>query len=168
VYQELFSVIGTIYNGTAPLIGLGTFRLPDLRGRFALGRDNMDNNLSVPAQTGGFRDAGGGTAGRVSNASSISAAAGSATKEILLANIPDHEHSLVADNRQFSAIRNDLASIPGSTVGLGPNVPSAARYLNSSGPIKKPSPEFQFSQPIDVMNPYLTLNYIISAGRRTI
>jgi microcystin-dependent protein len=168
VYQELFSVIGTIYNGTAPLIGLGTFRLPDLRGRFALGRDNMDNNLSVPAQTGGFRDAGGGTAGRVSNASSISAAAGSATKEILLANIPDHEHSLVADNRQFSAIRNDLASIPGSTVGLGPNVPSAARYLNSSGPIKKPSPEFQFSQPIDVMNPYLTLNYIISAGIRRI
>jgi len=46
-YPELFSIIGNTYvNG--PLQGAGTFKLPDLRGRFALGRDTMNNGIEVP------------------------------------------------------------------------------------------------------------------------
>lgn len=49
-YPELYSIIGNIYvNG--PLQGTGTFKLPDLRGRFALGRDTMNNGIEVPQST---------------------------------------------------------------------------------------------------------------------
>ena len=58
-YSDLYDIVGTIYNGSAPLSGVGTFRVPDLRGRFPLGKHNMDNANTVPI-TGGFVDAGGG------------------------------------------------------------------------------------------------------------
>jgi len=46
-YPTLYSVIGNVYvNG--PLQGTGTFKLPDLRGRFALGIDTMNNGVEVP------------------------------------------------------------------------------------------------------------------------
>lgn len=46
-YPTLYSVIGNVYvNG--PLQGTGTFKLPDLRGRFALGIDTMNNGIEVP------------------------------------------------------------------------------------------------------------------------
>jgi microcystin-dependent protein len=46
-YGELFSTIRYSYRSQSTLVGAGTFALPDLRGRFALGRDNMDNDLTV-------------------------------------------------------------------------------------------------------------------------
>lgn len=50
-YPELYSVIGDIYNNTI-LQGAGTFKIPDLRGRFALGRDTMNNGIEVPSSIG--------------------------------------------------------------------------------------------------------------------
>lgn len=47
-YSNLFSVIGYTYKSIGLLQGVGTFALPDLRGRFALGRDNMNNGTLVP------------------------------------------------------------------------------------------------------------------------
>lgn len=47
-YPELFNIIGYSYRNKTGLLGAGTFALPDLRGRFPLGRDNMDNDLTVP------------------------------------------------------------------------------------------------------------------------
>jgi microcystin-dependent protein len=46
-YPDLYSVIGNTY-GIGPLQGTGTFRLPDLRGRFPLGVDTMNNGIEVP------------------------------------------------------------------------------------------------------------------------
>lgn len=46
-YPELYSIIGNTYVNS-PLQGAGTFKLPDLRGRFALGRDTMNNGIEVP------------------------------------------------------------------------------------------------------------------------
>jgi microcystin-dependent protein len=54
-YTDLFAVLGNkygsgIYNAiTNPtgLEGYQTFRLPDLRGRFALGKDDMDNGNTI-------------------------------------------------------------------------------------------------------------------------
>jgi microcystin-dependent protein len=46
-YPALFKVIGVTYRPFAQLVGSGTFALPDLRGRFPLGDDSMNNtNLS--------------------------------------------------------------------------------------------------------------------------
>jgi microcystin-dependent protein len=47
LYPTLFSVIGYKYRSQFLLIGLDTFAVPDLRGRFALGRENMDNGNVV-------------------------------------------------------------------------------------------------------------------------
>jgi hypothetical protein len=42
-YTRLFEALGTTYGSATS----GFFRLPDLRGRFALGRDSMDNNSNI-------------------------------------------------------------------------------------------------------------------------
>jgi microcystin-dependent protein len=47
IYAELYSVIGFSYRSQTLLQGFQTFALPDLRGRFPLGRENMDNGNSV-------------------------------------------------------------------------------------------------------------------------
>lgn len=46
-YSNLFTVIGYTYKPQALLTGFGTFALPDLRGRFPLGREDMDNGNTV-------------------------------------------------------------------------------------------------------------------------
>ena len=165
-YASLYDVIGTTYNGTTALNGVNTFRLPDLRGRFGLGKDNMDNGGTVPNSTGGYVDAGGGTAGRVpdTKAQLLGASAGQSSATLTLTNLPDHEHSLQNSGVQYSAIRVDTAINPPATTGLGPTAVGQAQYLNTSGYIKKPDPSFTLGTPVGIMNPYLTVNYIIRSG----
>ena len=50
LYSELFAVIGYKFKAVETLVGYQTFALPDLRGRFPLGRDNMDNASVVNVQ----------------------------------------------------------------------------------------------------------------------
>lgn len=166
-YPELYAIIGDFYNGIEPLLGLGTFRLPDLRGRFALGRDTMDNNLTVPLSGGGFTDAGGGKSGRVPDvaADSMAGNGGDATRTLTLANLPDHSHNLqTPSGSQFAAVRNDPALSPPAFTGPGSAAVSQAQYLPDSGGIKKPNLGFTFSEPFNTMNPYLTINYLIRSG----
>ena len=165
-YPDLYDVIGTIYNGTSPLAGVGTYRLPDLRGRFGLGKDNMDNGISVPNNVGGYVDAGGGTASRVpdTKAQILGADAGQSSVTLTLGNLPDHEHDLQNSGTQYYIARNDTAVNPPATTGLGPTAPGQTQYLSTSGYIKKPDPSYTLSTPVGVMNPYLTLNYIIRSG----
>jgi microcystin-dependent protein len=163
-FSELYDVIGNTY-GVASL-GFETFRLPDLRGRFALGRDNMDNGLTVPNLSGGIVDAGGGNADRVSdlNADIIGGSAGQSQVVLGLGNLPEHTHSLNVNNIQYNAVRVDTAINVPATTGPGPTAPGQAQYLPDSGPIRKPSPDFNLSTPVGVMNPFLTINYIIRSG----
>ncbi len=165
-YQLLFDIIGTTYNGTAPLLGIGTFRLPDLRGRFPLGKDNMDNAQAVPLSSGSYVDAGGGTAGRVADikAQTLGGAAGQSSATLGLDNIPEHTHSMQNAGIQYSAVRVDTSINPPATTGLGPTAPGQAQYLNNSGPVSVPYTGYALGQPIGIMNPYLTLNYIIRSG----
>ena len=140
-FSVLFDVIGTTYNGIAALTGVGTFRLPDLRGRFALGKDNMDNAGTVPIITGGFVDAGGGTAGRVPDvkATTLGGDAGQSSATLTLANLPEHSHTLSSGAQDYSAISVSTTIDPAATTGLGPTAPGQAQYLKDSGGIKKPS-----------------------------
>jgi len=165
-YPDLYDVVNTLYNGTTSLIGFNTFKLPDMRGRFPLGRDNMDNGGTVPLSTGSYVDAGGGTAGRVpdTKAQTVGGDAGQSSTTLTLGNLPEHEHSMQNNGIQYSAIRVDTAINPPATTGLGPTAPGQTQYFNSSGGIKKPNPSYTLGQAIGIMNPYLTVNYIIRSG----
>ena len=165
-FPDLYDVIGSTYNGTTALVGINTFKVPDMRGRFALGKDNMDNNGTVPTLLGGYVDAGGGTASRVPDikAQTLGGDAGQSSTSLTLANIPDHEHNMQNAGVQYSAIRVDTAITSGATPGLGPTAPGQAQYLNSSGAVKKPDISFTLGQPVGIMNPFLTINYIIRSG----
>jgi len=119
VFNELYQVIGNTY-GTG--INPATFKLPDLRGRFALGKDNMDNNRTVQDTNNLPVDAGGGVAGRVTdtNAQSLAGSGG-----------------------------NEIVNLTSNSVGTGSQGPSGS----GSG---------VYTQ-VNVMNPFLTVNYIIRA-----
>jgi len=163
-YPDLFDVIGNTY-GVATL-GFDSFKLPDLRGRFALGRDNMDNGFTVPNLTGGIVDAGGGDTNRVDdvNADIIGGSAGQSRVVLDLSNLPDHQHTLNVNGIQYAAVRVDTSiNVPGKT-GLGPTAPGQAQYLEDSGLVRKPSIDFNLSAPVGIMNPYLTVNYMIRSG----
>jgi microcystin-dependent protein len=164
-FSVLYDIIGSTYNGATPLVGVNTFRLPDLRGRFPLGRDNMDNAGTVPISTGGFVDSGGGTAGRVSDiqATTTGGAAGSSSTTLTLANLPEHSHTLSSGAQDYSAIAVTTTIDPAATTGLGPTAPGQAQYLKDSGGIKKPALT-TLSTPVGIMNPFLTINYIIRSG----
>jgi len=50
LYPELFATLGYKYKNISLLRGFQTFALPDLRGRFPLGRENMDNGNQINIQ----------------------------------------------------------------------------------------------------------------------
>ncbi len=166
-YSDLYDVIGTTYNGAAPLNGVGTFRIPDLRGRFPLGKDNMDNAGTVPVlgSGGGYIDAGGGTAGRVPDVltQTLGGAAGQASVGLVLANLPEHSHTLSSGTQDYAAVAVTTTLDAAATTGLGPTAPGQAQYLKDSGGIKK-GVGVTLGTPVGLMNPYQTLNYIIRSG----
>jgi microcystin-dependent protein len=141
------------------------FKLPDLRGRFALGKDNMDNGTTVPISTGGYLDAGGGTAGRVPDvqATILGGAAGLSSVALTLANLPEHSHTLSTATQDYAAVALTTTLDPLATSGLGPTAPGQAQYLKDSGNIKKPIGT-TLGTAIGLMNPFLALNYIIRSG----
>jgi microcystin-dependent protein len=155
-----------LYNGTAILNGVNTFRVPDLRGRFALGKDNMDNGSSVPNSTGGYVDGGGGNIDRVpdTKADILGDGAGASSVALTLGNLPNHKHKLDNSGVPYSVIRVDTAINPPATTGLGPTAPGQAQYLTVTGEIDPPDPTFAFGTAVGIMNPYLTINYIVRSG----
>lgn len=165
-YSDLFDVIGTVYNGTAALVGVSTYKLPDLRGRFPLGKDNMDNAGTVPNSLGGFVDAGGGNVDRVSGTApdNLGDGGGQSANTLTVSNLPDHDHNMKGSTgQQYYATRVDSA-IPsdiGSLSDKGPTTVGQSQYIPSSGGIKTAG---QLGQQFSVMNPFLTLNYIIHSG----
>jgi len=152
VYNTLFQVIGTQYGTPS---NSSVFKLPDLRGRFPLGKDNMSNP-----------GLGQGSADRVTSptADGLGLGAGNEKKTITKENLPNHEHTLKANNGdQFFAARNiaGASTDPEVTTTSGPDLANTngAQQLPNSGGI-----DGTIGQAMDVMNPYLTLNYIIYTG----
>ena len=164
-FSDLFDVIGVIYNGSSALAGVNTFRLPDLRGRFALGKDNMDNAGTVPTAAGPYVDAGGGTAGRVPDvqATILGGAAGLSSVALTLSNLPEHSHTLSTATQDYAAVAVSTTLDPLATSGLGPTAPGQAQYLKDSGNVKKPV-GVTLGTAIGLMNPFLSMNFIIRSG----
>lgn len=165
-HPVLYRAIGNTYKSVSLLRGMNTFGLPDLRGRFALGRDNMNNNISVPSKDGS------GTtittidtyANRVTDvtADTIGTGNGSETVSLNVANLPDHKHNMSSGATQYYA-----GSIPGSNPdpaavpGFGLPDTSTGSGLPNSGGVISSSP---LGSAFNVMNPYATINYIIFTG----
>jgi len=164
-FGDLFDIIGVTFNGSTPLAGVGTFRLPDLRGRFALGRDNMDNAGTVPSSSGPYVDAGGGFAGRVPDvqATILGGSAGLSSVPLTLANLPEHSHTLSTPTQDYSAVALTTTLDPLATSGLGPTAPGQAQYLKDSGNVKKPA-GVTLGTAVGLMKPFLAMNYIIRSG----
>jgi microcystin-dependent protein len=164
-YSGLFSVIGYTYKAVGSLQGAGTFGLPDLRGRFALGRDNMNNNVQVntPAGVGIYTVS--ATAGRVTNAFAKNLGGTSGQESVILEtkNIPEHTHTLKGNaGNQYFAVRN-VAGTPDDTnaiSGVGGQAAAQAQYLATSGGVLSDT----HGELVNTMNPYLAINYIIFHG----
>lgn len=185
-YPTLFDAIKYSYGDPATLLGLGTFRLPDLRGRFPLGVDNMNNSLRVPQGPGSGPtwdptveiETIGSSANRVTDpradinvADPFQARAGAGVQEVSLQknNLPDHEHDLRGNaGNPYFAYRNspgapsDTDAVSGT--GNPPDDANLGQYLGNSGGILT-TPPGTFSQTaINIMNPFMALNFIIYTG----
>jgi microcystin-dependent protein len=170
-YIELHNIIGDYYTPNVnTLVGKNTFRLPDLRGRFPLGKDDMNNSNQVPLATDQnvLVDAGGGAAGRVKAATASTIGNGAGTEQVYLntSQLPQHQHNLLDTNGdQFYVTNNSSSpSVSGqSTLINGPTVSSSTpnQHLTTTGNIGYTG---SVGQPVVVMNPYLTINYIIYTG----
>ena len=176
-YPVLFSTIGYAYKDISLLRGAATFALPDLRGRFPLGRDNMDNGTTVPSKNDAqiLVNAGGGIADNVTDVTAdvLGASGGNEQRSLSENNIPDHAHDMRgtlpsgATGSQYYAFRNvpgappDADAIPGNgATGAG-----AGQYLNNSGGILTDNLSIKdLGTPFNTMNPYQTINYIIYTG----
>lgn len=169
LYPELFDVIGYTYGISSSLLGVGTFKLPDLRGRFALGLDNMTSGITVPSKVNPAINisTGGGSANRVTDttADNIGLSGGAESREIELENLPDHEHNMRGSTgNQYYAFRNISGTPPdiNAVSGQGSTDANLGQYLPTSGGVLT---DGALGQPIPIMNPYIALNYIIFTGR---
>ena len=87
---------------------------------------------------------------------------GAEQKTIAKENLPDHEHDLRSDNQdQFYVTRNvaDAPTDPEVIQFNGPTGINTAQALASSGGVSG-----TVGEAFNVMDPFLTLNYIIYAG----
>jgi len=163
-YNELWNAIGHNFKDPSQVSdnGVSLFTLPDLRGRFTLGADNM----------------GGPSANRVTalGATAVGNSGGSEDITIALENLPEHEHDLRGPSgTQYYNIRvASGAKLDTGVVDL-PLEPAAAGtqgYISSGG-INQPNKYTdsngtlvpRLGEELDVMNPYLTINYIIYTGQ---
>ena len=176
-YPELFAIIGTSYNGSVPLVGIATFRLPDLRGRMAIGADNMNNGISVPLLPSGATSGTttldkdgipGPVANRVTavSADTVGLSNGNEEQSINITNLPDHVHNFTGDTgTQFYSVTDstDPGSIADSeAVGRSVQLQTGySKFMVNSGSVDSTTTDL----PLNIMNPYLTINYIIYTGR---
>jgi microcystin-dependent protein len=185
-YPLLFDIIKYTYGDQATLLGLGTFRLPDLRGRFPLGLDNMNSGNRVPQGPGSGEgwdssvniETIGASANRVTDPRAdinqqdpFTARSGGGEESIVLqqSNLPDHEHDLRGNaGNPYYAYRNSPGS-PSDTdavsgTGNPPEDSGLGQYLGTSGGILTNPPGTFNQTALNIMNPFMALNFIIYTG----
>ena len=146
-YGALHDVIGTTYKASPTS---GYFAVPDMRGRMPMGADNM-----------------GGTSADVVTATAadvLGAKDGNETITIATENLPEHEHDLRGESGdQYYAIR-DVSGTPNDNDAIVYDSPTGTgagqAYPNSGGVLT----DDDLGEAISVMNPFITMNFIIYAG----
>ena len=150
-------------------VASGFFGLPDFRGRFPLGADNM----------------GGTSANRVTdvNADTVGLASGVESRAIDVKNLPEHEHDLRSPKgAQFYVILDDSGTPQDADTIIydAPTGNQAGQARTSSGGLLnrrnitynqntglEQFETFDISElgtPFNVLNPFLTVKYIIYSG----
>ena len=150
VYAALFDILGYTYN---PTPSSGKFALPDLRGRFPLGLYNM--GATLPASD----------ANRVNDATSLGQVSGNQDVDIDITNLPEHEHDMRSETgQQFFAFRETQEpSLPSGVLEgeLEVNAVSPpSEKIPTSGGVNSTA----LGEALNVVNPYMALNYIIYTG----
>lgn len=208
VFNALFNVIGFNYKPSTLLAGSNSFALPDLRGRFPLGKENMDNNNNISIETratgvsrqqvfpgainatfivsdsntvnGPFQvgktiegtglDSSLSSVFVIASVTNNTPSAGLTTVVVSCAAQPG---IAVASNLTLSSIGTldaggsspSPSRVPDATVlgRVGGQRMQTAQY-QATGTGTSPIPGSFGAIPFEVMNPYLTINYIIYAG----
>ena len=151
-FTALFNVIRYNFKDSTLLSdeGVNSFALPDMRGRFALGLDNL----------------GGPSANRVTDiaADAIGGNAGESQKTIGLENLPEHEHDMEGDSgTQYYAMRVGSGAVlddDAVPLTIEPGAGGTQGFASSGG-VKTTG---SLGSALDIMPPYLSLNYIIYTG----
>ena len=146
-YKALFDVIGEAYGGGD---GNTTFNLPDLRGRFPLGLDNM----------------GGTSADRVTaaEADSLAGSGGTETHTLVIGEMPEHSHGV---DHAYNDTNSGYGTIAAYHVGSNTILTSAANEdAQTPGDSSDTVGGFFIKNrgggsSHNNMPPYLSLNYII-------
>jgi len=149
-YSALFAVIGTTWGGD----GVTTFGLPPLMGRFPLGASPSKPLGGIPG--------------------------GSETKNIATANLPPHNHAIDHDHPSVNTNsagghdhginrRNNVGTVGGVAMGQGVLAPDDRTQSNGAHVHSVNVPAYVGTSdggpgqatPLDVMPPYVAVNYII-------
>jgi len=150
-YGLLFEAIGYSFGARATITA-GFFKVPDLRGRLPLGADNMGGQ-SADTVTADYADG-------------VGQIGGSETENIAVENLPEHKHDMRGDSGdQYYGIR-DISGTPNDNEAIvydAPNASGNGQALPNSGGILTDAEELGI--PLNIMNPTLTMNYIIWTGR---
>ena len=169
-YSVLFSVIGYRFKNQVDLKGASTFGLPDFRGSFPLGKQDMDNKIEVPSKTDPNTLIPAITSKPLkvtdTSAKTLGAAGGKEIINIALENVPEHKHDLLSDAGQQYYVAGIPGALPDPEARAGYGMPnSSIGYgLPNSGGVDSTASNGKLGQPLSVMNPYLTMNYIIYTG----
>lgn len=151
-YTLLWNTIG--HNFKDPVFlddeGVNSFALPDMRGRAPVGLDNL----------------GGIDSNRVTNESAkfIGGSSGNEYTILSIENLPDHDHNLQGSTgTQYYSVRTASSSTDdkGAISMQVESGTGGTQGLPSSGGINTSR---ETSTPVDTMNPFLAVNYIIYTG----
>ncbi|KJH80208.1 MULTISPECIES: phage tail protein [Pseudomonadaceae] len=138
----MFSLLGTIYGGN----GQTTFNLPDLQGRMPIG---MGQGPGLPLHN-------------------IGEASGSPSTVLTSGQLPTHTHAVQV---QVGGAASNPALAPSATnqflgASIGGSPAAAAIWSDTlSSPVTMGGAQAGLagnSQPVDIMNPYLALNFSIA------
>jgi len=158
-YPELFAVIGYNYKSYSLLTGVGTFGLPDLRGRFPLGRDDMSNGGgSIPAD-------------RVTEvaADQVGGVGGASAVTLTRNNLPEHVHDMKGNaGQQYYAFAPRAGSPTDSNAEASNGLVATGQgqlMTDSGGIFTDDLPSSTLNVAVDIINHYQTINYIIFTGK---
>lgn len=164
-YNKLYNVLGGP-NNLYPQLDApqsGNFYLPDLRGRMVLGVDSMNN----------LEGTGGGAANRITNnaAAAVGRTGGAESRILSVTNLPDHSHNMESTTGQpFYAYRdyNDGTTGDGVSITTSGTITDGGQLSSNAGTVvATDGSDVTTGNPLNVLNPYMALNYIIYAGEVT-
>lgn len=158
-YSELFAVIQYAYKSLS-LVTPGYFGIPDLRGRFPLGRDDMSNSAGVSTPANRVTDVAADSVGGVGGISEVT---------LDRNNLPQHVHNLKGNaGAQYYAFapRSGTPTDSNAQEANGLVASGQGQLMVDSGEIFMDDlPSATLAVPIPVTNHYQTVNYIIFTGR---